>query len=52
MGLTEDALQLALRERLGREARDEDEISDRDEERAEQILQFWTKDLAKSENRN
>jgi hypothetical protein len=41
----EDALRLAITERLGREARDGDAITDRDEERAEQIMRFWSADL-------
>jgi hypothetical protein len=41
----EDALRLAITERLGREARDGDAITDRDEERTEQIMRFWSADL-------
>jgi hypothetical protein len=44
-GVRQEALWLAVGERLGRPAQDGDAITDRDEERAEQIMQFWNADL-------
>jgi hypothetical protein len=41
----QDALELAMAERLGRDVQDGDLIVDRDLERREEIARFWTADL-------